>query len=84
MSGDRSLLTAELLAVIGREMGRRSFTIQPLVARRLAEALGVDPDTVARAQVAPPYYVAAFESQPDVLELPRSSAPGCWPVTTGS
>jgi hypothetical protein len=63
VTGERSLITEEVRALVGVSSGSSSFTVERLTARRLAEALGEDVDAVAEAEAPPSYYVAAFETQ---------------------
>ena len=70
MTEERSLLTPELRALIGTAVGEKRFTVEPLVAARLAEALGLDPETAAEADSAPAYYCPAFETSQASIRLP--------------
>ncbi|HEY7293474.1 MAG TPA: MaoC family dehydratase N-terminal domain-containing protein [Dehalococcoidia bacterium] len=62
MSDERSLISDEVRALIGSEAAPRTFLIDPVVGRRLAEALDEDPEAVAAAEFAPSYYFSAYES----------------------
>jgi hypothetical protein len=63
VQGERSLITDDVRALMGSETAPRHFVIEREVARRLAEALGEDPDAIAGAEFAPSFYFSAFETQ---------------------
>jgi hypothetical protein len=67
---ERSLLTDSVRALIGSTSETRSYVVDRLVARRLAEALGEDPDAVAAEEFAPSFYFSAFEMQIVATGLP--------------
>jgi len=48
--------------MIGSEAAPRSFVVDPVVGRRLAEALGEDPEAIAGSEFAPSFYFSAYES----------------------
>jgi len=62
VTDQRSLITDDVRAMIGSEAAPRSLVIDPIVGRRLAEALGEAPDAIAAAEFAPAFYFSAFES----------------------
>lgn len=62
MDEPRSLISADVRAMIGAEAAPRSFVVDPVVGRRLAEALGEDPNAIAGAEFAPSFYFSAYES----------------------
>jgi N-terminal half of MaoC dehydratase len=76
VTDQRTLITPEMRAVIGAPIGVRTFTIEPLVARRLAEALGEDADAVATAEFAPQFYFSAFETPMTPANLPGGPQSG--------
>jgi len=58
-----SLTTPALRAAVGSRTEPRTFPIDRQVAARLAEALDEDPATILNEEFAPPFYIAAFETQ---------------------
>jgi len=70
VGAQQSLITDRLRAAIGTATEPRTFVVTKQVAARLAEALGEDPEAVTAAATAPPFYIAAFETQMPADELP--------------
>ncbi len=62
MADQRSLISDDVRAMIGSEAAPRVFVVDPVVGRRLAEALGEDPDAFNASEFAPSFYFSAYES----------------------
>jgi acyl dehydratase len=69
MSDAESLITPELLALVGRETPPREVAVTPETVRRVRETLA-DPDPRWRGDTAPPYVLLAFETPIPAPELP--------------
>jgi acyl dehydratase len=78
MSDEESLITPELLALVGRETPPREVAVAPETVRRVLETVA-DPDPRWRGDVAPPYVLLAFETAipaPDLPAVPESLVTG--------
>src|SRR5439155_27062210 len=76
VADERSFITPELRALIGTVSGERTFTIERLIGRRLAEALGEDAEAVAASEFAPQFYFPAFEAPMLPADLPGGPQSG--------
>src|SRR5579883_2825954 len=72
----RSLISDEVRALIGAEAAPRGFVVDRVVGRRLAEALGEDPEAIAGGEFAPSFYFSAYESFIPPTGIPGELASG--------